>query len=195
VRLSAHSHQLNGEIKMSADRDSTDWMGMVGTFILNDEPMSTFEIRGLKFNAFSGMNEYRNKVAFSCVPKIGPIPVGYYYIIDRPKGGWKTQAKTRVEDMFRENKKGEWFALYAADGKVDDETFCNDVMRGQFRLHPGTRSEGCVTFENKGDFDVVRQMLLQGGKYTPSGLDFQVYGAVRVIAQQKTEPKPAQPSE
>jgi hypothetical protein len=165
-----------------------DWMEMVATFVLNDKPMSTFEIRGMKFNAFSGTGEYRNKASQMCVPKYGPIPVGYYYIIDRPQGGWKTKTNTFFRDLFHETSKNEWFALYAADGNINDETFCDSVKRGQFRLHPGTVSEGCVTFENKGDFDFVRQLLLKCGYISKHG--FQVYGAVRVIAAPAPAPPP-----
>jgi hypothetical protein len=77
----------------------------------------------------------------------------------------------------------DWFALYAIDGRIDDETYCNQVRRGHFRLHPkGPRgiSEGCITIEKQIDFQRIRA-LLKGNQLTEvPGLDFKAYGKVVV---------------
>ncbi|HGL4259696.1 DUF2778 domain-containing protein [Burkholderia dolosa] len=101
------------------------------TFELNDKPISRFEIAGRAFPAFSGAGPHANKRTFMCVPDLGPLPVGTYYIVDRKSGGWLGT----LRDSIAGNS--EWFALYADDGRVDDETFCDDVKRGRFRLHAG----------------------------------------------------------
>ncbi len=51
--------------------------------------------------------------------------------------------------------KDQWFALYAVDQQIDNETFCNEVKRGNFRLHlKGDRSisQDCITTDSKTDF-------------------------------------------
>lgn len=60
----------------------------------------------------------------------------------------------------------DWFALYAIDEKIDDETYCNKVRRGEFRLHQGSGSKGCITIVNS-DFQSLRTMLK---KKTPSSV-------------------------
>ncbi len=52
-------------------------------FKLNSKEMSSLEINGNKYDAFSGMADYRNKSQYICLAKIGPIPIGTYYIVDR----------------------------------------------------------------------------------------------------------------
>lgn len=84
------------------------------TFELNDEPMSKFEIAGRAFPAFSGAGPHANKRTFMCVPDLGPLPVGTYYIVDRKSGGWLGALRDSVTDN------PEWFALYAGDGRVDE---------------------------------------------------------------------------
>lgn len=36
-----------------------------------------------------------------------------------------------LRELWNGNNKKDWFALYAADGKVDDEVFCNKVKHCQ----------------------------------------------------------------
>jgi hypothetical protein len=112
------------------------------SFELNGKPMSDFKIGTMSFPAFSGLGQNANKRPLACVKGAGPIPPGMYFIVDREHGGrlgW-------LRDLFNEH--GEWFALYADDGQIDDEIFYDQVKRGNFRLHPkGSlgRSEGCIT--------------------------------------------------
>jgi hypothetical protein len=42
---------------------------------------------GMSFPAFSGMSGYENNPAATALTKIGPLPAGRYYIIDRESGG------------------------------------------------------------------------------------------------------------
>ena len=128
----------------------------VCTFKLNGKPMSSFEIDGAQYSAFSGMGQDRNKKKSACLKGVGPIPPGTYYIVDRPAGG--------ILGAVREwlGNKGDWFALYADDGSVDDQTLCDQTIRGNFRLHPKGplgRSEGCITIESLNDFNVIRKTL------------------------------------
>lgn len=100
------------------------------SFELNNQLMSTFRVSALSVPAFSGQGSDVNKRSSACVAGWGPIPPGRYCIFDRQGGGileW-------IKNLFRD--RGDWFALYAVDGRLDDETYCNQLLRGQFRLHP-----------------------------------------------------------
>jgi Protein of unknown function (DUF2778) len=126
------------------------------TFELNDLPMSAFKLGATSLPAFSGLGEFANKRAKACVRGLGPIPPGRYYIIDRQSGGLLGS----IRDFFTGRE--DWFALYAADGLINDETFCNGLKRGNFRLHPKGilgRSEGCITIDKLADFFRLRAIL------------------------------------
>ena len=62
------------------------------------------------------------------------------------------------------NRASDWPSIVgyrsSIDNKSDDETTVNGVTRGNFRLHPGSRSAGCVTFSQKTQFDEVKGLLL-----------------------------------
>jgi hypothetical protein len=145
------------------------------SFKLNDLPISAFEITGHSFPAFSGQAPHLNKFSAMCMPDLGPIPVGTYYIINRQSGGrlgWLWDRLYRRDD---------WFALYANDGRIDDETFCNGILRGNFRLHHGGASRGCITIVEKSDFHVIKGLLLESGSAFIPRTDIRHYG--RVIVQ------------
>ena len=55
--------------------------------------------------------------------------------------------------------KSDWFALWRDDRGIDDETWVEGVKRGNFRLHPGTVSEGCITIAHNSDFAMIRNAL------------------------------------
>ena len=57
------------------------------TFELNGKPMSGFKCGTKSFPAFSGIEGHLNRRASACIPNMGPIPPGEYYIIDRQSGG------------------------------------------------------------------------------------------------------------
>ncbi len=139
--------------------------------------MSTFKCGATSFPAFSGDGEHVNRRISACIHGKGPIPPGIYYIFDRQSGGllgW-------FYDMF--NDHSDWFALYAIDGKIDDETYCNKVKRGAFRLHPkGPRgiSEGCITIDKPSDYQFLRQILKNSTPVVVPGSTLMAYGKVVV---------------
>lgn len=147
------------------------------SFELNNQPISMFRIHGLSLPAFSGLPPYVNVRAAGCLADFGPIPPGQYYVVDRRSGGrlgW-------LHDSF--GGKSEWFALYAADGSIDDSTLCDDVQRGQFRLHPrGPRgiSRGCIVIDNESDFQHMRALLVNNGLHPIPGSMLRAYGMVTV---------------
>ncbi|MCP4489331.1 MAG: DUF2778 domain-containing protein [Gammaproteobacteria bacterium] len=147
------------------------------TFELNDKPMSTFKRGAASFTAFSGDGRHINRRISVCIPNQGPIPPGAYYIFDRQSGGLLGS----FYDMFNEHSK--WFALHAIDSKIDDETYCNKVKRGAFRLHPkGSRgiSEGCITIENPLDYQFLRTILKNTTPVAVPGSTLKSYGKVVV---------------
>lgn len=146
-------------------------------FELNNKPMSTFWCGATAFPAFSGDGEHVNRRASACIPNKGPISPGTYYIFDRQSGGLLGS----FYDMF--NKHSDWFALHAIDGKIDDETYCNKVKRGAFRLHPkGSRgiSEGCITIEKPSDYQRLRAILKNSTPVSVPGSTLMAYGKVVV---------------
>ena len=133
------------------------------SFVLNGLPMSSFKLIGREFPAFSGLAPHVNKRLSACLIGVGPIPPGLYYVFDREAGGLFGP----LRDLF--TGRSDWFALYGADNRIDDEVYCDKVKRGNFRLHPkGSlgRSEGCVVIDKPGDFIQVR-MLLKSFKPAP----------------------------
>lgn len=109
------------------------------------------------YNVFSGAKGHINNPDDTDKKDAGPIPKGRYYVIDRPTGGVRDWIRGTVVDF---DGRGEWFALFRIDNSIDDKTTINGVTRGNFRLHPGSRSAGCVTFVKKDQFTEVRNLLL-----------------------------------
>lgn len=147
------------------------------SFELNGQPMSQFKMNLMSFSAFSGLGVHANRREYACHAGVGPIPPGSYYIVDRQSGGMLGS----LRDFFSD--KSDWFALYAADGKVDDEVFCDKVKRGNFRLHPKGpygRSLGCITLENQRDFNRVRLHLKSSRQVAIPGSALLAYGRVSV---------------
>lgn len=149
-----------------------DWV-----FELNDKPMSAFKTGVISFPAFSGIDQHVNRRISACMSSVGPIPPGTYYIFDRQSGGLLGP----LREIF--NDKSHWFALYAVDGKIDDETFCKKVKRGAFRLHPkglAGRSEGCITIGKIADFHHISAMLRGACQTEVPGSKLKAYGKVVV---------------
>ena len=147
------------------------------SFELNGKPMSVLKCGAMSFPAFSGLGAHANRREFACNVGVGPIPPGTYYIFDRQSGG----LFGALRDLL--NGHGEWFALYAVDGKNDDETFCNEVKRGNFRLHPkGTAgiSQGCITLDNRVDYQRLFTFLKTSAPVAVPGSTLQAYGRVIV---------------
>src|SRR5690606_30543397 len=57
------------------------------TFELNGQAMSNLTIGALSFPAFSGLGDNINRRISACVPNLGPIPPGDYFILNRESGG------------------------------------------------------------------------------------------------------------
>lgn len=150
---------------------------IVCTFKLNGKAQSAFSIDRQAYPAFSGMGQDKNKRQSACLKSVGPIPPGTYYIVDRPKGGMLGT----VRDWL--GNKGDWFALYADDGSVDDSTVCDHIERGNFRLHPKGplgRSEGCITIEKLDDFNAIRKTLRSYPLEAIPNSELKAYAKVRV---------------
>lgn len=147
------------------------------TFKLNDQPMSSFKVGATSFPAFSGIGGHVNHRVSACILNEGPIPPGDYFIIDRESGGrlgW-------LYDLF--SGRQDWFALYANDGKIDDETWCEKIKRGEFRLHPkGTRgvSRGCIVIDKVSDFQFLRSILRNGTPQLIPNSEIKAWGKVMV---------------
>ncbi len=147
------------------------------TFELNGKQMSALKCGATSFPAFSGLDEHVNRRISACIPNQGPIPPGTYYIFDRQSGGLAGSLRNLFND--RDN----WFALYAIDGKIDDETYCNKVKRGNFRLHPiGIQgiSKGCITISSKNDYQFLRTILKNSTQEAVPGPQLLAYGKVVV---------------
>lgn len=97
--------------------------------------------------------------------------------ISRRSGTLRTNACLRYD-------RSQWFALYRADGKIDDETFINGVRRGAFGLHPigpQRRSEGCITLASPPGFQKLGSYLRgQGATLAVPGTTLKAYGTVEV---------------
>jgi hypothetical protein len=145
------------------------------TFELNGEPLSHFKAGSLSYPAYSGLAPHKNQRTAACMSNVGPIPPGEYYIFDRQSGG----IFGRILDSFGRHEG--WFALHAIDGKIDDETFCQEVKRGAFRLHPKGFgiSKGCIAIERH--FDQLSTMLRSVKPTAIKGSDLLAYGKVSVI--------------
>lgn len=146
-------------------------------FELNNKRVSQFKYANRQADAFSGNGVHTNRLQSVCMPSIGPIPPGKYYIVDRQSGGFLGALYDFLED------KSQWFSLYAIDNKIDDVAYCEAVKRGQFRLHPKGplgRSEGCITIEKPSDFVQIRAMLKGTNTVNIPNTELQAYGMVVV---------------
>lgn len=141
------------------------------------------------FPVFSGLGPFMNIPEFTA-HRNGPIPLGKYWIVDRPMGGIGSMERMVEKWLKTGNRYWEWFALYRQDGLIDDSTFVDGICRGSFRLHPlrphGTGvSDGCVTFRNHADFDQLRQALLRTSVHTLPHNTLKAYGELNVIGMRR----------
>lgn len=139
--------------------------------------MSAFWCGAISFPAFSGLGDHVNRRASACIQNKGPIPPGTYYIFDRQSGGLLGS----LRDLF--NDHSNWFALHAIDNKIDDETYCNKVKRGAFRLHPKGDwgiSEGCIIINSKIDYQFLRTILKNTKQEPVPGSQLLAYGKLIV---------------
>lgn len=142
-------------------------MAVHGKLLLNGADYAPLDLYGVGvFMAHSGRGVYRNKGACGAVLKDDPLPPGKYWIVDRYEGNWLVQKAVEVKDTvnnligYREFGRSDWFALWRDDLNIDDHTWIDGVKRGNFRLHPGTVSEGCITIAHNSDFAKIRNALM-----------------------------------
>ena len=165
-------------------------MALKGTFTISGADYSPLSIYGVgTFMAFSGNGIYRNKGACTTISGNGPIPAGKYWIVDRPEGGVKSRVNAGARDMYNHFVSGatfkhsEWFALWRDDWNIDDYMWIESVKRGNFRLHPGVLSDGCITLAHDSDFALLRNALLRTTKVdVPYMKKLKSYGTIEVVA-------------
>lgn len=171
-------------------------MAIHGKFVINDADYCPLIFPGVgTFLAFSGDGAYKNHGGCGMIPKKVPVPAGKYWIVDRPSGGMKSRLEAGVKDTWNHYSKGatfkhsDWFALWRDDWNLDDYTWIESVKRGNFRLHPGTLSEGCITLCHDTDFAILRNALLNTPKMDiPCAKNLKAYGSIEVITNGKTCP-------
>lgn len=139
--------------------------------------MSALKLNGTSYPAFSGSDGFVNRRSSACIRGKGPLPPGEYYIFKRQSGGLLGPLK----DSY--SGKGSWFALHKIDGRIDDETLCENVLRGKFRLHPSGAlgiSEGCVTIAEARDFVHISAILKARPPVEVPGSVLKAYGILTV---------------
>ena len=123
------------------NRLAIDKLGLLvtATFSITRESLTIRDITtGISYtvSAFSG----NSNPADQWNANIGPLPIGTYAIIEN----WRTN----------------WWELWYKDGTWDDiATGTNGVTRGQFRLHDGSRSLGCITMTPSSTANNIIAML------------------------------------
>ncbi|MEX5384188.1 DUF2778 domain-containing protein [Cronobacter muytjensii] len=171
-------------------------MALFGKFTINNADFSPLLIYGVgTFMTFSGDSTYRNRGGCVALPDKGPLLPGRYLIVDRPQGGAGSRIRTQVIDAWNSvagvpSDHTQWFALYRADGLLDDYTWINEVKRGNFRLHPvGGQglSLGCITLQHSSDFALIRDALLATNKVV-MGKGILTYGEIEVVAYESLCP-------
>lgn len=154
---------------------------------------ATLHVYGVgAFPVFSGEKPYTNDPDCSYI-KNSAIPVGSYWIVDRPEGSFANKARAAIWNRISGNRHDEWFGLFS-DATMSDSVFINGVSRGSFRLHPlrpngGGISQGCITFFRPGDFQLVRRSLLARRKsiIKRCNLSLSVYEKVDVTGRSEFE--------
>ncbi|GBQ08829.1 DUF2778 domain-containing protein [Saccharibacter floricola] len=170
-----------------------------GSFILNNNPMSELDMTGIgKFKAFSGAHNALNDPSKTDQEKIGPLPKGTYYIVDRPHGGFRQALHDLLDKYLMGSDPNMWFALYRKDDKIDDQTIINGQKRSSFRLHPQGHgilvtidklihgfhdsSIGCLTLPNADDAYFLQKELLRhrDNRQIIPGTNIRYYGIIYV---------------
>ncbi|WP_235425228.1 DUF2778 domain-containing protein [Dickeya undicola] len=146
-----------------------------------------------KFDVLSGRGSYINNPNCTNIPDQGPIPVGQYYIVDRPPSTFGNKIRNFGADLWFGTNHNEWFGLYNSK-TLNDHATTNGVRRGNFRLHPlrpdgSGESWGCITFFKVNDFIVVRNALLKTRKIKVSASKngLMAYGRIDVIGESHFE--------
>nr|WP_255375981.1 DUF2778 domain-containing protein [Acetobacter sp. DmW_043] len=157
--------------------------------MLNGDRYSSLTFPGVgSFEAFSGDGIYRNRGGCGYIPGQGSLPEGKYWIVSRSSGGLIAKGIAWAKDLYNQYHSGavfrhsEWFALYRDDGMIDDFTFIKGVKRGNFRLHPGVLSDGCITLSKNTDFALLRNTLLRTPQMQVPGVKgLNSFGTIEVV--------------
>jgi len=165
-------------------------MALHGKMILNGADYAPFNLYGVGvFMAHSGLGVYRNNANCAAIPDIDPTPPGKYWIVDRREGNWFSQKKAKIHDGLnklvgrREFGRTDWFALWRDDWGIDDYTWIEGVERGNFQLHRGTVSKGCITIAHNSDFAMIRNALMNTSLISvPCKRSLMARGWVEVVA-------------
>ncbi|WP_105506402.1 DUF2778 domain-containing protein [Paraburkholderia sp. BL21I4N1] len=159
-------------------------MPVACTFILNKQKTSILTCPGTApVTAFSGTDRGRDNPDDTAIPNLGPLPKGFYYLVDRYSGGhmgimrdlWSTYGFGSTDRQY-------WFMLW--NPVSGDTTNINGIARGNFRLHPMgplRLSQGCITVVNPGAFDALQKFIRSKGLTMPvPGTTMKAYGTVEV---------------
>ncbi|WXF88687.1 DUF2778 domain-containing protein [Pseudomonas syringae pv. atrofaciens] len=155
------------------------------TYELNGQTTSMLHCSNNEsYEAFSGREGFVNDPSEISNAKLGPLPPGRYYILDRESGGMLGWIRDPIKDFYARTDRSGWLSLYRDDGRIDDQTTVNDVTRANFRIHPVGplgRSEGCVTMTSKIAFDQLSKYLhnMEGDRFQGSGQKY--FGILDVI--------------
>ncbi len=146
--------------------DCVDWLGALvqAVFSITKHTLTITDLdtkQKIVVTAFSGDSDPDHQ----WLPDVGPLPFGLYDIVND---------KSRLD----------WFDLYRYDDVWNDWTIGpNGVVRGQFRLHVGTISLGCVTITDPNGNDVIS--LIQATSYQSAwdsnGDIRHIFGTLRVV--------------
>lgn len=138
------------------------------------------------YPVLSGRDKFINNASCAFVSDYGSIPVGEYWIVDKPASGLRNTIRSEILDFINGTNHDEWFGLFSTS-TLSDDMFVNKVRRGQFRLHPlrpdgSGESWGCITFYKVPDFQLVRTALLRTEKVAVPGSrnGLMAYGKVTV---------------
>lgn len=117
------------------------------------------------------------------------IPVGRYWIVDRPEGSLVNRLYAWGKDVYTGNDHSQWFDLFS-ESTMSDSVFISGTARGSFRLNPvrpdgSGISQGCITFFRPSDFQLVRQKLSGTKKVTvrKGNMTLSAYGRVDVMGE------------
>ncbi|MEM5345446.1 DUF2778 domain-containing protein [Paraburkholderia azotifigens] len=154
------------------------------TFTLNRKDTSTLVCEGYgTVEAYSGQMDGRDNPDRVATPKIGPIPPGTYYIVDRESGGMLGAVYDTVGPLMHvTTDHRSWFSLW--NPRTGDTTMIDGVRRGNFRLHPeGPHrvSEGCITLVNPAEFESLQRFIRRSPARLPvPGSNLKAYGWIEV---------------
>jgi hypothetical protein len=153
------------------------------TYTLNRKETSPLVCSGFgSIEAYSGHGKGRNNPDDVTDVGVGAIPPGTYYVVDRRSGGLLSWLREEFGPLVGSTDHRTWFMLW--NPYTGDATMVHGIRRGLFRLHPDGpmhESDGCITINNRGEFDRLRRYLLTMGATMPvPGTGMKAYAKVEV---------------